>query len=90
MDIAWFTLAVIAAALVPLLLGIPATRKLGTGIGSLLVGAVLGGALALAIDPWLGIYGLFAWFMAALPGDDWRLLHGVGNALSSERRRRRR
>ena len=90
MDIALFAAAVIGAALVPMLLGVVATRKLGTALGSFLVGLVLGLALAWAIDPVLGVYGLFAWFMAALPGDNWRLLHAVRNVMSDERRRRRR
>lgn len=88
MDIALFAAGVVGAALAPMLLGIVATRKLGTALGSFLVGLVLGLALALLIDPVLGAYGLFAWFMAALPGDDWRLLNAIGNAMSASRRRR--
>lgn len=89
-DVALFAAVVIGAALIPLLLGVFATRKLGTALGSFLVGLVLGLAPALAIDPLLGAYGLFAWFMAALPGNDWRLLHAIGDAMSADRRRRHR
>ena len=88
-DIVLFIVGAIAAAVVPMVLGIFATKQFGTVPGSLLVGFVLGGALAWWIDPLLGVYGLFAWFMAALPGDRWWLLHRIGDAMSADRRRRR-
>jgi len=87
MDLFYFCLAIVAAFVVPLVLGAFATKRLGALKGSLLVGLLLGVPLMVAIHPWAGLYGLVAAAIASMTANDWRGLNAVGDSMGRRRNR---